>query len=177
MRWLLFVFFLIPSLIMAAERAFAPTSPGTVEIKVLPAGRLLESRGTGSYFERSNNLFGPLFRYISRNDIAMTTPVEARIEPGAMYFWVAGDQVEKAARDEDGVRVLDVPRRTVAAIGARGGYSEDNFEKAKAELLDWIADKPFIKPTGEPFAVYWDGPMTPWFMKTFEVMVEVEVRG
>ena len=177
MRFLLFTYLLIvPCVTMAAEKAFVPTPPGEAEIKVLPAGRLLESRSSGSYFDRSNNLFGPLFRYISQNGISMTSPVEARIDPGVMYFWVSESQVDKTVGDREGVRVVDIPQRTVAAMGFRGGYSEDNYEKAKISLMEWIEEKGYLRPQGEPFAVYWDGPMTPWFMKSFEVMVEVEVR-
>ena len=156
----------------ANQQAFPRTEPGEIEVKVLPAGRLLESKGEGNYFSGANNLFGPLFRYIQEHDISMTTPVEAKIEPGTMYFWVAEDQVDKADADSDRVRVIDVEERMVAAIGERGGYSEENFEKAKARLLEWVESEEDLELTGEPYAVYWDGPFTPWFMKKFEVQVE-----
>lgn len=157
----------------AYEKAFAMTESGTVELKTLPAGRLLEASGDGDYFKQGNNLFMPLFRYISDHDIAMTTPVEAQINPGKMYFWVAPDQVEKATEDTARVRVIDVPERRVAAIGARGGYSESNYEKAKAELMAWVDKQEGLRPLGEPYAVYWNGPFTPWFLKRFEVQVKV----
>ncbi|MFO7724426.1 MAG: heme-binding protein [Oceanipulchritudo sp.] len=157
------------------EKAFERTAPGEIEIKVLPAGRLLENHGTGgSYFEQSGKLFGPLFSYIKAHNISMTTPVEASIEPGMMAFWVAPGQEERAEEASEGVKVRDVPERKVASIGARGGYSRENFEEAREKLLEWIAGQDGLATTGEPFAVYWNGPMTPWFLKTFEVMVEVE---
>jgi hypothetical protein len=71
------------------EQAFPRTEPGEIEVKVLPQGRLLECAGEGNYFDRANSLFGPLFGYIREHDISMTTPVEARIEEAAMYFWVS----------------------------------------------------------------------------------------
>ncbi len=155
------------------EKAFKATEPGQVELKTLPAGRLLASRGSDSYFQNSNQLFGPLFRYISDRGIAMTTPVEAHMDPGTMYFWVASDQLDLAEDDTDSVVVIDVPERRVAAVGARGAYSEANFNQAKDVLLDWIEGQDSIAITGEPYAVYWNGPFTPWFMKTFEVQVVV----
>ena len=92
LRYLIPLILIIQSpLIMAYEKAFEPTKPGIIELKELPSGRLLESKGDGSYFNSSNSLFGPLFRYIQKNDIAMTTPVEARMDPGAMYFWVSSN--------------------------------------------------------------------------------------
>jgi len=155
--------------------AFARTAPGAIEVKVLPAGRLLENEGTGgSYFEQSGRLFGPLFSYIKAHNISMTTPVEASIEPGMMSFWVAPGQEERAEDVSGGVRVRDVPERRVVAIGARGGYSRENFEKARDQLFAWLEEQEKLSVVGEPFAAYWNGPMTPWFLKTFEVMVEVE---
>jgi hypothetical protein len=162
---------------MAYEKAFEPTKPGIIELKELPAGRLLESKaGDGSYFDSSNNLFGPLFRYIQQNDIAMTTPVEARMDPGAMYFWVSSAEEEKASSDATNVLVINVPRRTVVAHGSRGSYSQDNFDKAKIILLEWVENQADMEVVGAPFAVYWDGPFTPWFLKTFEVQVEVGLK-
>ena len=93
-RCLLFCILLITSA-MATEQAFPPTAPGVTEVKTLPAGILLKSAGRGNYFEQSDGLFMPLFRYISRHNIEMTTPVEARIDDAAMYFWVAESQHAK----------------------------------------------------------------------------------
>mgnify|MGYP006081013461 FL=1 len=171
-----FILIIHSPFIMAYEQAFEQTEPNTTELKELPAGRLLESRGDGSYFESSGSLFGPLFRYIQKNDIAMTTPVEARMDPGAMYFWVSSTQEEKATSDTANVRVIDVPERTVASHGSRGSYSQNNFEKAKAILLNWVNNQSDIETIGEPFGVYWNGPFTPWFLKTFEVQVEIRLK-
>ena len=169
----LFAFLILMSTSHASQ-AFARTDPGVLEIKTIPAGRLLENRGEGTYFEESGSLFGPLFRYIQSHDIRMTTPVEAQIEPAAMYFWVAAEEVEKADDDTDAVKVVDMPERLVAAIGARGAYTEENFEEAESALLEWVEEQDNLTLIGEPYAVYWNGPMTPWFMKKFEVQVEVE---
>lgn len=99
------VLFLIMASAQADQQALPQTEPGVIEIKVLPAGRLLESRGNADYFSQSNRLFRPLYRYISQHDISMTTPVEARIKTGMMYFWVSPDQVDKATEDSDEVQV------------------------------------------------------------------------
>ena len=91
----LLVVVLQPLSLMAAQEAFPPTQPGVSEVKVLPAGVLLKSTGSGNYFSESNRLFGPLFRYISTRDIARTTPVEAKIDQAAMYFWVAPSEADR----------------------------------------------------------------------------------
>ncbi|NDV61452.1 hypothetical protein G0Q06_03210 [Puniceicoccales bacterium CK1056] len=167
------IFLFTMSLTHAADQAFARTDPGVIEVKTLPAGRLLVCEGEGDYFNQSNSLFRPLFRYIQSHDISMTTPVEARIEPGTMIFWVAADQIEKADESNDEVQVIDVEERTVAAIGKRGGYSQSNFEEARAELLQWIEEREDLEIAGEPYAVYWNGPFVPGPFKKFEVQVEV----
>lgn len=163
-------------LLMAAEQAFPPTAPDVIELKTLPAGVLLQSTGRGSYFDESNDLFGPLFRYISRHDIAMTTPVEARIDEAAMFFWVAASQRTKVAGDEGRVRVIEVPERRVASAGVAGAYTRRNFEATRTRLLDWLAQQPGLEPAGEPYAVYWHGPFTPWFAKRAEVHVAVRPK-
>jgi nucleoid-associated protein YgaU len=162
---------------MAASQAFPPTPPGTAEFKTLPAGVLLKSAGRGNYFDGADNLFGPLFLYISRHKIAMTTPVEARIDDAAMFFWIADGERAKVAGAEAGVEVVAVPVRRVASRGERGGYSRGNFEKTRAALLAWVATQPGVEAAGEPYAVYWDAPYVPPFLKTYEVHVPVRPRA
>ena len=173
----LLVFVLQPLSLMAAQEAFPPTQPGVSEVKVLPAGVLLKSTGSGNYFSESNRLFGPLFRYISTRDIAMTTPVEAKIDQAAMYFWVAPSEEAKVTGNAGSVEVVRIPERRVASRGARGGYSQENFVRTRDELLAWIATQPGLEIAGEPYAVYWHGPITPWFAKRSEVHVPVNLKA
>jgi len=71
--------------------------------------------------------------------------------------------------------VINVPERHVASRGERGGYSRENFEKARDALLAWMADqKPAIEAAGEAYGVYWNAPYVPFFMKRFEVHVPVK---
>jgi effector-binding domain-containing protein len=161
---------------MATEQAFPPTAPGIAELKTLPAGMLLKTTGQGSYFDQSNQLFRPLFSYISKHEIAMTTPVEAQIDSAAMYFWIAASEQPKVTGPAAGVEVIRIPERRVASLGARGSYSRANFEKTRDELLAWLARQPGLEVAGEPYAVYWNGPFTLWFAKQFEVHVPVRPR-
>lgn len=163
--------------LMAAENAFFPTAPGVAEFKTLPAGVLLKSSGRGSYFDGANSLFRPLFRYISTHDIAMTTPVEAQIDRAAMFFWVAPGEQAKVTGSTADVEVVKIPERRVASLGANGSYSRGNFEKARDQLLAWLARQPGVEAAGEPYAVYWHGPFTPWFAKRSEVHVPVRVKN
>jgi len=172
LRNLLAICLLATPSIMAAKNAFPPTEPGNFEVKTLPAGILLKSStAEGSYFDNGGKLFRPLFRYISSHDISMTVPVEATIDDASMFFWVAKDQEDKVTNNQDGVEIVRIPPRRVAAHGFRGSYSAKNFAKAKADLMHWMQDQPDLKPVGEPYAVYWNGPFTLGFLKRFEVHV------
>jgi effector-binding domain-containing protein len=162
---------------MATENAFPRTSVGVTEVKTLPSGRLLKAAAPGNYFDQSNRLFRQLFNYISTHDIAMTTPVEARIVGAEMYFWVDPGQREKATGDSGGVEVIEVPERRVASLGARGGYSAENFAKTRDALVAWLARQTGLKAAGEPYGVFWDGPFIPGFLKRYEVHVPVVSVG
>ena len=73
--------------------------------------------------------------------------------------------------------MIEIPERTVASLGSKGSYSKANFEKAKARLLTWLESQEDLQAIGEPYAVYWHGPFTPWFMKRFEVHLPVLLQS
>lgn len=162
---------------VAYEQAFPPTPPGRTELKTLPAGTLLKASAEGNYFAESNRLFRPLFSYISANDIKMTVPVEAQIDHAAMYFWVAPSELTKVRPARDDVEVIQIPERRVAALGARGSYSPENFAKTRAALLAWLALNPEVEAAGPAYAVYWNGPFTLWWRKEYEVHVPVRPKS
>ena len=174
---ILFLLLTLTTFLMATEQAFPPSPVGTPELKTLPAGVLLKATGKGNYFDQANGLFRPLFNYISSHDITMTTPVEAKIDGAAMYFWVALSERAKVAGNANGVEVVEIPEREVASLGARGSYSAKNFEKTRDELLAWLATRKDVEVAGAPYAVYWNGPFTPGFLKRFEVHVPVRASA
>lgn len=162
---------------MSALEAFPPTPVDSCELKTLPAGQLLKSASGGNYFDRANNLFGPLFRYISKHEIAMTTPVEARVDDAAMFFWVAPSEQGKLGGNEAGVEVIAIPERRVASRGGRGGYSRENFEASRTALLAWLGTQTEVEAAGSAYAVYWNAPYVPFFMKRYEVHIPVRPRS
>ena len=128
----LVIFLALPFLsLSAAEKYFPKTAVGRTELKKIPAATLIASTSQRGYFVENNGLFRPLFRYISSNNIAMTTPVEAEISPGKMYFYIGRDAADRDLDSTDEVEVLNLPQRFVASIGARGAYSESNFREGK----------------------------------------------
>ena len=174
-RTLLIMCALIPSFLRGAEDAYPRTPVGVCETKRLPAARLMLATGQGNYFTSGNRLFGRLFRYIQSNNIPMTAPVEARMEPAVMVFYCdpasAGREDLKASPE---VVLQSVPERTVAAIGIRGSYTSESYAANLAKLREWLKTRADLRGTGEPYAVYWDSPFVPGFMKRSEVHIPVE---
>ena len=164
--------------LMAYEQAYPMTEPGVCEMKTLPAGVILRARTDGGYFRENNGLFRKLFETIQRNQIPMTTPVEAGIQPGTMVFYL--DPVSSKRGDlnlMDGVERKPVQERTVASIGIRGGYSRESFEKNQAKLREWLKTQTGWEAVGEAYAVYWNSPFVIWFLKRSEVHLPVRKRG
>ena len=167
----------LASSVMATEQAFPPSRIGAAELKMLPAGVLLKASATGNYFDQSNRLFRPLFDYISSHEIAMTTPVEAKIEGAAMFFWVAKSERAKIAGSTGGIEVVEISERWVASLGTRGSYTAQNFAETRDQLLAWLGQRKDVEAAGSPYAVYWNGPFTPGFLKRSEVHIPVRSVG
>lgn len=165
--------FSIPTAGLAYEKAFEATDPGEIEIKTIPERTLIVARRGENYFEQNNALFGQLFRYIQDNDVSMTVPVKADIAPGRMYFYIGTEDLKKDLKNSGSVEIITEPELQVISMGVRGGYSERNFEKAREELLDLLVANKGWKKSGEAYAIFWNGPFVPAFMKKFEVHIPV----
>lgn len=163
----------IPVAGIAYEKAFEATDPGKIEIKKIPERTLIVAQRPGNYFDGSNRLFGQLFRYIQDHDVSMTVPVKADIDPGKMYFYIGSEDLKKDLKNSGAVEVVSEPEVQVLSMGVRGGYTEQNFEKARDELLAQLDANGGWMKDGEAYAVFWNGPYVPSFMKKFEVHVPV----
>jgi effector-binding domain-containing protein len=162
------------SSLSAVSEAYPRTAPGDLELKTLPAARWMRTESSTDYFAADNGLFMKLFRYIDSNKIPMTAPVEAGIKPGTMVFYMDDASAKRADLAETPqVKLSSVPERRVAAIGIRGSYSRENYEEALTELKAWLAKRTDVKAAGEPYAVYWNSPFVPFFLKQSEVHIPV----
>jgi len=166
----------VPAISSAYEKAFAATQPGTVEFKTIPERTVILAEHSDGYFDGNNRMFGQLFRYIKDNGVSMTVPVKADIDPGRMYFYVGNKDLAKDLKDTENVKVATEPEHRVLSIGVRGAYSEANFESARDTLYNQLATDKQWKKAGEAYAIYWNGPYVPGFMKRFEVHVPVEPK-
>ena len=173
---LAFMATLLPPSARGSDEAYALTSPGHIEVKTLPAAKLLRATTGQDYFAGDNGLFMKLFRYIDKNNIPMTAPVEAQVAPGAMVFYLGQEAAERG--DLAPTAQVDFVRRAerqVAAIGVRGSYSRENYDEALGKLRAWLLSHPEAKVIGEPYAVYWNSPFVPFFLKKSEVHLPVQL--
>ena len=166
---------ILPGFGWAYESAYPMTAAGFCEIKTLPAGTILRTSSQGEYFQENNGLFMRLFRTINDNKVPMTVPVEARMKPGTMVFYLdRGSVPRKDLRLTAGVTRQNLPVRTVASIGIRGGYTRESYEKNLAKLREWLKTQKKYRAAGEPYAVYWNGPFTLAPFKRSEIHLPVQ---
>ena len=165
--------FSIPLFLNAYESMHEKTPVNKIQILELPARLALEAKTDDSYFIKDNGLFRSLFRYITKNDISMTTPVEADINPGKMRFFVGDKDKTKNLESNDLIKVYKVPTKMVVSVGIRGSYSEKNFSKNKIKLDTWLKKNKDYSQAGAAYAVYWNGPFIPGFLKRSEIHIPI----
>jgi hypothetical protein len=170
-------FLVFSSSLNAYEPMQQKTPVGEIQILRLPVRVALETHSEVSYFQADNGLFRNLFRYINANDISMTTPVEAEINPGSMRFFVGKKDQLKAIQSTSAVEVKKIDPLVVLAIGIRGSYSEDRFRKSQKRLLSWINKNEKYEAVSEAYAVYWNGPFVPGFFKRSEVHLPIRKKN
>ena len=175
LRFFLLAGFYLPALVQAYESAYPMTAAGFMEIKKLPAGSVLRTTSRGEYFEENNGLFMRLFETINQNKVPMTVPVEAKMKPGTVVFYL--DRASAKRKDLQlpaGVSRQTLSPRMVASMGVRGGYTQESYEKNLAKLRAWLKTQPKWRVVGEPYAVYWNGPFTLPPFKRSEVHLPVQ---
>ena len=160
---------------MAFQSMHEKTPVGKITVLELPARIALEAKSSENYFSENNGLFRKLFGYISKHDLSMTTPVEADIDPGKMRFFVGEKDAKKPRPETSAVKVRNLDPITVVAIGIRGSYNQENFQENKTALLNWLKENPAYEQAGQAYAVYWDGPYVPWFLKRSEIHLPIRL--
>ncbi len=184
---------------MAAEEAPYDVlkQDGKFEIREYASHILAETVVEGNLEEAGNKAFSRLFAYISgentsRDKIAMTAPVSQQPagEKIAMTApvgqqrtgdnWVVGFMMPEAYSMETLpepadplVSLRQVPPRTMAAVRYSGFWSEENYQKHRAELEDWMAAMDLVA-AGEPVWARYNAPFTPWFLRRNEILVPLE---
>jgi effector-binding domain-containing protein len=71
------------------------------------------------------------------------------------------------------VKIEELPARVVAVLRFSGSWSEDHFEAKTRELFEELS-KARIKTKGGVFAMLYNPPFIPSFLRRNEVAVEIE---
>lgn len=149
-----------------------------------------------NYKAAANEGFRRLFRYITGNnetqsDIAMTKPVQ-QVRSTEKISMTSPVQYEKS---DSGYRVafmlpakytletapvpLDsrlqtraIPARTMAVLRYSGRWTNKNFIRYEAQLLDAL-EKSNVESSGEVKSAFYNAPFIPPFLRRNEVMIEV----
>lgn len=74
---------------------------------------------------------------------------------------------------DDRVRLREVEGRVVAVNRYSGFWTQENYEQHVAELRQALANDG-VTVTGQPALARYNGPMTPWFLRRNEVIVDVD---
>ncbi|MEL7037877.1 MAG: heme-binding protein [Cyanobacteria bacterium J06592_8] len=155
-----------------------PTQAGVVEIKSYPAYRGVTYSHAGDITQATKEAFNPLFQHISSNNIAMTTPVEARYKDASqadVSFLYSSPQISPQ-QVQANVEVVDTQEMMVVSIGIQGAYTWESYETHLQKLQDWLQQYPEYQVVGVPRRLFYNSPMTPESLKYSEVQIPVQKR-
>lgn len=157
----------------------------TIEIRKYPSFLIAKVDGYG---DRGFNI---LFQFISgknnaNSEISMTAPVISQeIEMTAPVLSEAGSiafvmpskySMESVPKPfDDRIKIVEIPKRTIAVIRFSGRWSNSLFNKKSELLLEQLA-KEKIRTLGNIFSMRYSSPFTPWFLRRNEVAIEVELE-
>ena len=160
-----------------------PTEVGTIEVKQYPSYRAVTYTHDGDLQAANRVAFNPLFEHISNNQIAMTTPVEARYtvtsntpngdDNRAEVSFLYGAPTIAPSSVKPGVKVIDNQPMTVVSIGVQGAYTWESYETNLQKLKDWLEQHPEYEVVGPPRRLFYNSPMTPESIKMSEVQIAI----
>jgi hypothetical protein len=134
--------------------------------------------------------FNILFNFITgsnqqKSNIAMTAPVVSeRIamtapvlsESSSLAFIMPKEYTLETTPEplDNRVQIVEVPERTVAALRFSGRWSDSIFKEKTKQLLKEL-ESAGLKTVGHAFSMRYNGPFTPWFLRSNEVAIVVNV--
>ena len=163
----------------------APTPPGAIELKHYPSIRRAEFTSDQAAGLMGQRGFWPLFQHISRNDIAMTAPVEmeyadtdedAQADQWTMAFLYHTTENGPTGTDNDDQRVVivDTTPKTFLSLGVRGRQGWTGVMTQAKKLDAWLAENPEWRRTGMPRTLGYNGPNVRMGDQWWEVQIPVE---
>jgi len=165
------------------------------ELRQYPEHVVAETEVSADFADAGNRAFRYLFGYISGENttrrsidmtspvvqavsqrVAMTAPVIQTASGGSFTVaFVLPSSLEEASAplpSRSQVSLRTVPARLAAAVRFSGRWSKSAYEKHRSELLSAVK-RSGLTVVGEPWFARFDPPLTPWFLRHNEVVVEV----
>jgi effector-binding domain-containing protein len=162
-----------------------PAQIGVIEVKQYPQYRAVTYTHAGDFRQATGIAFNPLFQHISNNQIAMTTPVEARytatseqidaVPVAEVSFLYPSPNIAPSSVNS-AVEVRDTSPMTVVSIGVGGAYTWESYENNLQKLKDWLQEHPEYEIVGPPRRFFYNSPMTPEATKISEVQIPIKCR-
>ncbi|MEG3850117.1 heme-binding protein [Microcoleus sp. herbarium19] len=162
-----------------------PAQIGVIEVKQYPQYRAVTYTHAGDARQATKVAFDPLFQHISNNQIAMTTPVEARYTPTSgqidalavafVSFLYPAPNIAPSSVSP-AVEITDTSPMTVVSIGVGGAYTWESYENNLSQLKDWLQKHPEYEIVGPPRRFFYNSPMTAEATKISEVQIPIQHR-
>lgn len=135
---------------------------------------------TGDPEQVGTQAFGPLVRYISAKQLAMTAPV-LQVEAGSQQQWTVsfvlpgGKSVtEYPLPDDAQVTLREIPEHYSMAARWSGRWTFVGVEEHTEALRAQIA-RLSMTEIGPPVWARYDPPWKPWFLRRNEVLIDVRL--
>ncbi len=184
------------ALILTGEKAMALEEPqyevlasaDDYEVRRYDPYIIAETDVEGTFKTAGNKAFRILAGYIfgdnrASEKMAMTAPVESSPSEDKTGWYTYSFVMENKYSletlpfpNDPRVRIRVVPERVMAVHRYSGTWGESNYAKHERVLLDALAADG-ISTRGAPVSARYNAPITPWFMRRNEVMVEIDPAG
>lgn len=157
------------------------------ELRLYDAYIVAETWVDGDLRQSGNRAFRILAGYIfgdnqSEQKMAMTAPVvsgNAGAGDGRTWYHFVMEREYDLdtlpVPNDQRVTLRTLPQRLVAAHRFSGTWNEDRIDGLTKELLAQL-DKAGFEAAAPPMLARYDGPMTPWFLRRNEILIEVQPR-
>ncbi len=133
---------------------------------------------TGTAERAGNRAFGPLVRYISAKQLAMTAPVlqkeSDRTSQWTVSFVLPGGMAlsDYPMPDDGNIILREIPEHLAVASRWSGRWTYGSVERHAAELRTVMASVG-LTAVGPPVWARYDPPWKPWFLRRNEVLIDV----
>jgi hypothetical protein len=145
-----------------------------------------ETRVEGNLRQTGNRAFRILAGYIFGDNepgekMAMTAPVISEPDGAgaSVYQFVmesAYDMDSLPVPKDARVEIRELPARLVAALTFSGTWNEARIDERTRDFLTRLGEEGY-EPLGNPMLARYNPPLTPWFLRRNEILVEVAPRS